>query len=1092
MNRIFSYIIYISLAAVAGFAFAACEDDVIAIPGEPGEGIAPIEVTIGFMPMAEADNNTGGSRAAAPGDGMNELTADDVCLLFYDREKNLVATYSMADFVNFGVSNPDRTDNDVPQEPGSSGVSAEKNTRQATFSIKDVPFGRYYIYAVANLGRYKGGTKTTTLQELQTEEYAKAIKTVDGLRSIKLEWDATNFRNNRQMLGYLTPEGSDIDKPTMSLDAPLITLDGVNTRLHSWLKRAASKVTVTFNGAGLRENVRVYIKNAVLRDIPANCMLGKDNTVIDEDGMTDDSTHELTFGEGSDYTKWPSITRGNPKLDEKVWNHNPESKALFFFENRQGDFTNAPDRDRYDKRQWPADDGSVMDKADKKDNVPYGTYIEVEGYYVSRAGDNVTNGKIIYRFMLGQDVYYNFDATRNCHYMLTLNFRGNANDVDWHIEYNEDYPQIYMPEKYYISYLYNREMYMPVRVNVGSSFELTDLRAEILCNNWAPSTTVAVSAPSGTGSYKFTWNKPYYDSHKKAKDPYINNLDANWVEESNNFDRDEYNTDLEAGFLSLRQTKGSGKEILSEVTGSDNYAGKLKEYWETHNRGWREYKFPSSPSSQTYDGDSGDGSYTVVRNDSTFTFDIPFYTRAKQMSAWLAYTANNPYPYPRHAVVRVTATFLDKLTGKTLKRSKRVVIEQVERVQNPKGIWRDWDETASFDVELLKRDPNDFSKFVNIESDGPWRAEVAAGADWIKLNGKLNHIVQGSTGTEIKFTYEPDGPCASNTAEDVRSGVIRVYYNNYTCVHLIFVRQGYASQAIFDNGSKWCVFNLYSKVALAKSPMSAGSYFRCGNLNQAILEENNDNTTFGFGKAIGGTSGLAIRNASGNKTTTYWNNIGCYRSQAYDANSPLIYTKANTRNNVTLGNNMFDDLTIGGKRYHVAEYDDFHKLMTDAEHGYGVLYCGGATGVQKTTAGAFEFKDFDNSGAVNTAKGMRGIFTYNPADGRQIFFPITAVGHGRRKSWISEGSNNGVLRYGDVKDPIKEPRVMVYDLNQTPGAMYWLRAGRKDGHVEGGATFNSFSWDMNYYTFGFGTYHRFVFYPGSRGSDALLIKLIEE
>ena len=67
---------------------------------------------------------------------------------------------------------------------------------------------------------------------------------------------------------------------------------------------------------------------------------------------------------------------------------------------------------------------------------------------------------------------------------------------------------------------------------------------------------------------------------------------------------------------------------------------------------------------------------------------------------------------------------------------------------------------------------------------------------------------------------------------------------------------------------------------------------------------------------------------------------------------------------------------------------------------------------------------------------------------------------------------------------------MVYDLNQTPGAMYWLRAGRANGHVEGGTTFNAFSWDMNYYAFGFGTYHLFLFRPYYRGIDAHLIKLI--
>lgn len=1094
MNKIVSVITNIFVMAVVATAFASCKDDLLEAPGLPGEGSAPVEISMGFMPMSEADNNTGGSRAypgvAPPGDGMNTLTADDVCLLFYDSDGNLMQIYSAADFLNFNVSDQDRNDSDVPQGPGTSGVAAEENTKQATFRLKEIPFGRYYIYAVANLGRWSSSTRTTTtLHELEGR-YAEDIKTVDGLRSIKLVWNPDNYRDNRQMLGYLVPQGSELDKPTLSQGAPLVVFNSSTPRLHSWLKRAASKVTVTFNGEGLRENVRVYLRSATIHDIPAECYLGKENTVTETEGLISMSSHHLDFGDGEDYTRWPSVTKGTPVLDEKLWNHNPESYALYFFENRQGDFTNAPDRDRFDKRQWPADDGTVMDKADRKDNVPYGTYIEVEGYYVSRTDDNVTNGKIIYRFMLGQDIYYNFDATRNCHYKLTLNFRGNANDVDWHIEYDEDYPQLYMPEKYYISYLYNRHMYMPVRVNVGDSYELTDMRADIICNNWAPSGSTYAPVPSGSGDYVFTWNKGYYDGHKKVKDPLINNPDQNWTEEANNFDRAEYNTDPEAGFLSLRRAKA--KEILSDVTSASTAPGKLLGYWNEHNRGWREYEIPKTITTETFgsDEDGQDGTYTVTRSEGTYTFNMPFYTRAKQLSPWLAYTANNPYPYPRHAVVRVTATFREKGTGKTLKRSKRVVIEQVERVQNPKGIWRDWNEDGIFNVEILKRDPNNLNNFVNIESDGPWRAEVAAGANWIKLNGKLNNIVQGSTGTEIKFTYQPDGICANSST--VRSGVIRVYYNNYTCAHLIFVRQGYAAQAIFDGEKKWSVYNLFSKTQLAKSPLSPGSYFRCGNLDEAILQKNNDNASFGFGVGIGTTPGLAIRNASNVETTTYWDNIGCYRSQDWDASNPLVYTKTG-RDNVTLGNRMFENLTIGGKRYHVAEYDDYKKLMTDAENGYGVLYCGGASGVQKTVAGAFEFKDYENKGTVDKAKGMRGVFAYNPTDGRQIFFPITAKGHGRRKGWISEGSNNGVLRYGDVKDPVTDGwRIMVYDLNQTPGAMYWLRAGRANGHVEGGTTLNAFSWDMNYYAFGFGTYHRFVFRPDSRGSDALLIKLIEE
>lgn len=78
---------------------------------------------------------------------------------------------------------------------------------------------------------------------------------------------------------------------------------------------------------------------------------------------------------------------------------------------------------------------------------------------------------------------------------------------------------------------------------------------------------------------------------------------------------------------------------------------------------------------------------------------------------------------------------------------------------------------------------------------------------------------------------------------------------------------------------------------------------------------------------------------------------------------------------------MFENITINGKTYHVATYDDYRKLMDEANFGYGVLYCGGTSNIQKTVAGAFEFKDFDNTGTVNKEKGMRGIFAYNAIEG---------------------------------------------------------------------------------------------------------------
>ena len=63
--------------------------------------------------------------------------------------------------------------------------------------------------------------------------------------------------------------------------------------------------------------------------------------------------------------------------------------------------------------------------------------------------------------MLGKNTSTNYDAERNYHYKLTLKFNRFANDADWHIEYEEENPDILVPEPYYISYLYNHAMTLP-------------------------------------------------------------------------------------------------------------------------------------------------------------------------------------------------------------------------------------------------------------------------------------------------------------------------------------------------------------------------------------------------------------------------------------------------------------------------------------------------------------------------------------------------------------------------------------------------------------------------------------------------------
>ena len=45
----------------------------------------------------------------------------------------------------------------------------------------------------------------------------------------------------------------------------------------------------------------------------------------------------------------------------------------------------------------------------------------------------------------------------------------------------------------------------------------------------------------------------------------------------------------------------------------------------------------------------------------------------------------------------------------------------------------------------------------NVLGEGPWEAEIETGSDWIRINGVLGGRAKGATGSEIRFSYQPDG-----------------------------------------------------------------------------------------------------------------------------------------------------------------------------------------------------------------------------------------------------------------------------------------------------------------------------------------------
>ena len=58
---------------------------------------------------------------------------------------------------------------------------------------------------------------------------------------------------------------------------------------------------------------------------------------------------------------------------------------------------------------------------------------------------------------------------------------------------------------------------------------------------------------------------------------------------------------------------------------------------------------------------------------------------------------------------------------------------------------------------LARRKNEAAAQYLPFESEGPWEAEIETGGDWIRINGVLGGRAKGATGSEIRFSYQPDG-----------------------------------------------------------------------------------------------------------------------------------------------------------------------------------------------------------------------------------------------------------------------------------------------------------------------------------------------
>lgn len=1131
----------ILITLVFSLAAVSCTEDPLYDPSYIGEGEAEVTAEVTFKAFTPSKSSRA-VEGGASGSLMKHI--DNLCVVFYvidDNQDKLAYTlfYDKLD-------TEDSTDAPSDITYGESGHRAETTTLKTTIRIPKINYGKYHVYAVANVDR-----------SLLTEDVLSDSK---NLKNLQLQWNEnpTELASNSQMFGYFTLSSADASK---GFDAPEIIINQKNVTLHSWIKRAASKVTVAFDGTNLNPGVEIFIKSVQIFDIPKTCLLGADNpaTPSEEnsapDPLNDYSKIELIndpgqimtyYPDGVDagnvtpasYTSsWPgyvskthpingynqAIANSDESSEQKlIALHGEDINAFYFYENLQGLGKEGTPTDKYQqvtdehKNQGIVSYPGGVDPDDVawKDAKPYGTYIIVQAYYKSNDPTGKEGeGKITYRFMLGKDTHLDYNAERNHHYKLTLRFNHWANDVDWHIDYKkDDEPKLRFPRPFYISYLYNHTSMIPLEFDADKKdVQITSVTVNITENNWAP--TDCEYGWNGTLQSTTDYNKIVASQPNSS----LYNTYYRYVSTPDIVNAHPWN-----GFLSLYRPQYS--LVIPEPENLTHTQPSI------FNQSYYNSEFGTGLHTRTYSGDDVKISeyplYEAMDKDKihvswdngTYYVKIPIWTRARNLITRTGYTGNNIYnAYYRDAKVNVKIKLSN---GEELDSSKgeftgiigsegNVDVRQVRRLVNPKGIYRSKDNTNDFHVVLKVLEDDASTNFVDLESDGPWRAYIIRESEeFITLEGApgtttSEHIfmfndevmtrpsIEGIDKSKIDFTIK-----FKNAATTPRYAIIRVEYNYNSCYHLIFVRQGMEADDTFGDGRKWCTGNNIDQNTIATNPLDEGSLFKFGNWN-GIKSESNVN-----------------------KGKTSWRLV-TPNDFKDNGGKNLKMTDGSTMDwdNITY-NNPASSQFIPGGNYRVATLEDYKSLMPPSTNddgswpirvGYGVCYFDGAT----ETAGTID-KAFGHKGSQEDKEGMRGCFVYDTRTGGNIFFPIGSSGYGHRKNdgwnWNHTQTTwpegvSGLLRYScnarwgyfdAVSASNTEEKKAMYkygifdspmflDIFRSEGAIYWLdKEHVTEPDAEGNTLFSG--WDINYATFDF---NKISSGNIANGKDACFVRCIE-
>lgn len=1097
------------------------------------DGLVQVDLEASFSPFSEGDLTRASN--VMPARGFNSIS--DIAILVFDKDGILLPDY-VKELINPTTIDVEREDKDAAYNN-----SAESDTKRVADIPLLIPVGSYYIIAIANFGEYESneagaisikkdenGKSITSLTKILQEINVRENFTLDDLRSLKVGWDANDFANDRAMLGFFASSDS---KPFAGSKFETITISASGQKPRAWLRRCASKITVDFDGSGLRDNVSIFIKDVRIYDLAKDCTLGFGNPISDEENAVDFNNHpsstdaltqrptdpdaangqSIEFGVGNTYDDWPRISRQTPYIMEDDGKtrknlHAQDSECLYFYENMQGT------REGYDRSPKPnLAEGGLQEGYNKKDCMPYGTYVEVTAHHIVEENGESVSHDIKYRFMIGKNAIDNFDAERNHHYKLTLAFNGTADEYHWHIDYTRE-EGFKVPNPWYVSYSYNQDAYLPFEFNLSDDWEVQDMVAEIITNPWYPTSNgdnaEGIDADFTDPDFEITPTIPDGDEAY----PYVGN-----PENHNNCN----------GFLSLRAP--SDESVLTDQRvgftftdyNSPEMLDRSADYYYGRNAGTDSNGNPIAPlnlgkrtiienAAASTDLYNDREAISVKRETGFYSLKIPLFTREKALVKQSGYSGSNPFVgFQRVAKVKLTAKVRKKDNHEETKDFEALVnVVQVRRVVNPVGVYRKSGNNESFHVNLkyLTSERAD-GQFEPIISRGPWMAEVLGDNNFITLDG--NQRVSGSSRSEIDFTIKFNRMGGTGN----KNAIVRIKYHNYTCTHLIFIRQGYDPQAICPGGpvyknanapaTVWDTFNMVAGDVMADDPRDEGSLFKFGNPYNCISSINNiyydaDGKPIYYEQSRSGfepQETLVLLNDKGevrtdNKT---WGVIGKFDDGFSRWTDPL-------------------------KIKQTATMRDFEQLYLTKhiEFGYGVLYADGATETQSSLEMVNGWYRDDLSSDKNK-KGMRGVFAYyfKPNDNsglntKNIFFPIGRSGYGHRKNNKEDvvgtervGYNGkGILRYS-VNRPVPALDVgigafqryapLFEFLYRRMGAIYWSRTktaeqafyawnGKPEEGQACGLDLNYFSFDVNVITMAGGVL--------DNGNDACFVRTVHK